>query len=218
MIERTSSALLRVIEDDLDAGRLLPGDMLDEQGLASRFEVSRTPAREALLHLAAAGVVRMVPRRGAVVQGLSPSLAVGMVELLTALESEAAGLAARRLKAEQRGALLRLHEEARPAMEQLDSAAYIAANAAFHSLIYEGARNAVLAEQLRHTRRRMLSYHRSSLGQPARVRASWQEHAVLVEAILAGDEAGARRAMREHIQSGGRVFADLVAEQECDAR
>ncbi|MCR0981132.1 GntR family transcriptional regulator [Roseomonas populi] len=214
MARRTSSALLQVIEEDLDAGRLLPGDTLDEQGLASRFDVSRTPAREALLHLAAIGLVRMVPRRGAVVQGLSPGLALGMVEVLTALEAEAAGLAARRMTGEEREWLRTLHAEARPAMQRLDTAAYMAANAAFHGAIYAGARNAVLAEQLRLTRRRMLSYHRSSLGQPARVKASWREHGALLEAVLAGNEDGARAAMRDHIQSGGRVFADLVAGHE----
>ncbi len=97
------------------------------------------------------------------------------------------------------------------AMLRLDGAAYMAANAAFHRAIYAGARNAVLAEQLRLTRRRMLSYHRSSLGQPARIRASWDEHAALLEAVRTGDEDGARAAMRAHILSGGRVFADLMA-------
>ncbi|WP_338662903.1 GntR family transcriptional regulator [Pararoseomonas sp. SCSIO 73927] len=214
MTGRTSSALLQAIEEDLDAGRLLPGDTLDERGLAIRFDVSRTPAREALLHLAAMGLVRMVPRRGAVVQGLPPGIALGMVELLTALEAEAAGLAARRMSGEERQGLRALHAAAQPAMLRLDSAAYMAANAAFHGAVYAGARNAVLSEQLRLTRRRMLSYHRGSLSQPARVKASWQEHGALLEAILSGDEAGARDAMRDHIGSGGRVFADLVAEQE----
>lgn len=107
-----------------------------------------------------------------------------------------------------------MHDEARPAMERQDSAAYMRANQAFHALLYEGARNAVLAEQVRNTRRRMLSYHRSSLSQPARLRASWQEHAVALQGILDGDEQAAREAMRAHILSGGRVFADMVAERE----
>src|SRR5882724_3081245 len=91
MRARTSDALRKEIEDDIEHGRLSPGDKLDEQTLAERFEVSRTPAREALLQLAAAGIVRLVPRQGAVVSSVSPQLAIGMVEVLTALEAEAAG-------------------------------------------------------------------------------------------------------------------------------
>ena len=97
------------LEDDIEHGRLSPGDRLDEQTLATRFEVSRTPAREALLQLAAAGIVRMVPRQGAVVSSVSPQLAIGMVEVLTALEAEAAGLAARRMSDAEKAQLGKVH-------------------------------------------------------------------------------------------------------------
>src|SRR5258708_22830381 len=106
---RTSEALRREIEDDIEHGRLSPGDKLDEQTLAERFEVSRTPAREALLQLAAAGIVRLVPRQGAVVSSVSPQLAIGMVEVLTALEAEAAWLAARRMSSTAKAHLTKLH-------------------------------------------------------------------------------------------------------------
>jgi DNA-binding GntR family transcriptional regulator len=208
---RTSESLRRELEDDIEHGRLSPGDKLDEQTLAARFEVSRTPAREALLQLAAAGIVRMVPRQGAVVAGVSAQRGVGMVEVLTALEAEAAGLAARRMSEAEKSRLAELHVASEPAVQQLDSKAYLAHNDAFHSVIYDGARNEYLAEQIRLTRRGMRFYHRSSLSQPARVRASWREHGRVLEAIQSGDEAQAQAAMREHILYGGRVFADMIA-------
>ena len=211
MRARTSDALRRELEDDIEHGRLSPGDRLDEQTLATRFEVSRTPAREALLQLAAAGIVRLVPRQGAVVTSVSPQLAIGMVEVLTALEAEAAGLAARRMSDAEKVQLEKVHLASQAAAKRLDSAAYIKNNAAFHAVIYEGARNEFLAEQIRLTRRRMRFYHRSSLYQPARLKASWQEHARVVEAIRGGDEAQAQAEMREHVLKGGRVFADLIA-------
>lgn len=208
---RTSEALRREIEDDIEHGRLSPGDKLDEQTLAERFEVSRTPAREALLQLAAAGIVRLVPRQGAVVSSVSPQLAIGMVEVLTALEAEAAGLAARRMTSIEKAQLAKLHLASQAAVKRLDSPAYIKNNAAFHAAIYDGARNEFLAEQIRTTRLRMRFYHRSSLYQPARLKASFQEHARVTEAIKSGDEALAQQLMRDHILFGGRVFADLIA-------
>jgi DNA-binding GntR family transcriptional regulator len=208
---RTSDALRRELEDDIEHGRLSPGDKLDEQTLAARFEVSRTPAREALLQLAAAGIVRLVPRQGAVVTSVSPQLAIGIVEVLTALEAEAAGLAARRMSSAEKAQLARLHLASQPAMKRQDSPAYIKNNAAFHAAIYRGARNEFLAEQIRLTRLRMRFYHRSSLYQPARLKASYQEHARVTEAIKSGDEALAQATMREHVLFGGRVFADLIA-------
>jgi DNA-binding GntR family transcriptional regulator len=208
---RTSESLRRELEDDIEHGRLSPGDRHDEQTLAARFEVSRTPAREALLQLAAAGIVRMVPRQGAVVTGVSAQRGVGMVEVLTALEAEAAGLAARRMSEAEKAKLAELHAASEPVAQQFDSKAYLAHNDAFHAVIYDGARNEYLAEQIRLTRRGMRFYHRSSLSQPARVRASWREHGRVLEAIRSGDEAQAQAAMREHILYGGRVFADMIA-------
>jgi DNA-binding GntR family transcriptional regulator len=64
---------------------------------------------------------------------------------------------------------------------------------------------------LKPTRLRMRLYHRSSLYQPARLKASFQEHARVLEAIKSGDDALAQRTMREHVLFGGRVFADLIA-------
>lgn len=211
MRPRTSEALRKELEADIERGRLSPGDRLDEQTLAARFDVSRTPAREALLQLAAAGIVRMVPRQGAVVNGVSAQLGVGMVEVLTALEAEAAALAARRMSDAEKARLAELHRASEAAVIANDSDAYIAANADFHGAIYDGARNDYMADQIRATRRGMRFYHRSSLTKPARLKASWHEHGRIVEAIRSGDEAAAQAAMREHILYGGRVFADMIA-------
>jgi DNA-binding GntR family transcriptional regulator len=211
MRARTSDALRRELEDDIEHGRLSPGDRLDEQTLATRFEVSRTPAREALLQLAAAGIVRLVPRQGAVVSSVSPQMAIGMVEVLTALEAEAAGLAARRMSSAEKAQLTKLHLACQPAIKRQDSPAYLKNNAAFHAAIYQGARNEFLAEQIRLTRLRMRFYHRSSLYQPARLKASFAEHAEVTAAIKRGDEVLAQQKMRDHVLFGGRVFADLIA-------
>lgn len=208
---RTSESLRKELEDDIEHGRLVAGDKLDEQTLAARFEVSRTPAREALLQLAAAGMVRLVPRHGAIVSGVSAQRGVGMVEVLTALEAEAAGLSARRMSDAEKARLAELHRESEDSVLRLDSAAYLKHNDAFHSAIYDGARNEYLAEQIRLTRRGMRFYHRSSLSQPARLKASWREHGAVLIAIRSGDDALAQAAMREHILYGGRVFADMIA-------
>jgi DNA-binding GntR family transcriptional regulator len=211
MHNRASDTVRKRLEQDIEQGRLSPGDKLDEQTLATRFDVSRTPAREALMQLAASGIVRMVPRHGAIVTGVSPQLVVGMIEVLTALEAEAAGLAARRMSDAEKSQLAKVHKASRAAVQQLDSAAYIENNALFHDVIYRGARNEFLAEQVRLTRRRTRFYHRDSLKHPGRLKASWNEHARVIEAIQSGDELQAQAAMREHILYGGRVFADMIA-------
>jgi DNA-binding GntR family transcriptional regulator len=64
---RRADALREQLEQDIVTGALRPGERLDEQGLAARFGVSRTPIREALMQLAMVGLVTLQPRRGAFV-------------------------------------------------------------------------------------------------------------------------------------------------------
>ncbi|WGR93063.1 GntR family transcriptional regulator [Bradyrhizobium sp. ISRA443] len=81
------------LEGEIAAGALQPGTHIDERSIGERFGISRTPAREVLVELSAAGLVRFVPRRGAVVISMAPQEIVSMVEVLVALEGEAASLA-----------------------------------------------------------------------------------------------------------------------------
>jgi DNA-binding GntR family transcriptional regulator len=207
---KVSRSLKTEIEDDLTTGRLVPGDRLDEQMLADRFGVSRTPAREALLQLEAAGLVEFVPRRGAVVLGVSAELAVAIMESQTALESELAGLAARRMTREEKAAITSVHQQCCEYIGNEDIAGYIKGNETFHELIYSGARNAYMADLVRTIGRRVRLIRRRALERPSRLPLSWQEHDAILAAIKHGDEPSAREAMRLHMLSGGTVFADIV--------
>jgi len=208
---RVSEQLRRQIEMEIALGTLRPGDHLDEQTLAKRFKVSRTPAREVLLQLAANGIVRFVPRRGAVIVAMSPQLAVGMVEVLTALEAEAAALAARRMSTAERDALRDLHLKTLTFVDAQENNRYIQANDVFHKSIYDGARNAYLSDKVKETRSKMRFFRHRSLTHSTRLRASWNEHAKVVDAIARGSELDAYQAMRSHISVGGTVFADMVS-------
>jgi DNA-binding GntR family transcriptional regulator len=59
---KAAEQISRAIEDAVRAGALLPGDPINEAELCSRYKVSRTPVREALLQLEARGLVTSLPR------------------------------------------------------------------------------------------------------------------------------------------------------------
>src|SRR5438105_6431078 len=63
--------LALVIEEAIVSGELEPGTVLRQEQLSERFQVSRTPVREALRRLAALGLVSFEPNRGVRVRTLS---------------------------------------------------------------------------------------------------------------------------------------------------
>lgn len=206
-----SDKIRQAIEAEISTGRLTAGARIDEQALMERFEVSRTPAREALLQLMSAGLVVSVPRQGAVVAGLSAPEYIAMLEVLVELEGLAARLSARRMPAVLREELRAAHEACRKAAERDDSGAYAAANQLFHEAIYDGSLNDVLARQLRAMRLRMRQPQGSLFDRPGRIRNSLAEHQMVLEAILQGDEEAAYRTMTSHISVGGNTYADAIA-------
>jgi DNA-binding GntR family transcriptional regulator len=199
------------IETQIADGHLRPGARLDEKKLCERFHVSRTPVREALLQLASVGLVTFLPRQGAIVAKKSVKDIVAMWEVLTGLEGLAAEIAARRMTAEARARMVKLHKASSASVTSGDVASYDQANRQLHELIYDGTQNDYLAQHVKDIRRRLQVYRRLPFERPGGLDRSFQGHSKVVEAILAGDEKGANAAMKEHV-SGGLTFLDFVAQ------
>lgn len=199
------------IENGIVTGEFEPGERLDEVQLATRFGVSRTPIREALMQLSAIGLVEIRPRRGTVVVDPGPERVYEMFEVMAELEGMAGALAARRHTEEDRSALLAAHDKCEAAAGSEDPDGYYYENEAFHFAIYAASHSAFLAEQCTVLHRRLRPYRRLQLRVRNRVKVSLGEHAEIVAAILAGDAEGARSLLRKHIAVQGDRFSDLVA-------
>lgn len=196
----TRSESLRLqIADEIVSGALEPGTPLDEQELATRFGVSRTPVREAIRQLSASGLVSVRPHRGAVVALPTPSQLDDMFEAMAELEALCAGLAARNMTVPERRRLETLHNELRLLVHEGDPASYHETNEAFHAAIYAGSHNGYLAELTLMTRIRVAPFRRAQFRATGRLGGSYQEHDLIVQAILRGDQTGAVEAMRAHI-------------------
>src|SRR5215470_15151088 len=95
--EKTATLVIKKIRDGILDDVFKPGDWLPEVDLAKRFEVSRSPIREALQALEKEGTVIAEPYKGAVVKPLSPEEAVDIAELRLAVITLAAKAAYRHL-------------------------------------------------------------------------------------------------------------------------
>lgn len=210
--QRLSEQLREAIEEEVATGRLKPGTHLDEQELAERFGVSRTPIRETLSLLAGEGLVEIRPRRGAVVATLSPQRLVEMFEVMAELEAMCARLAARRAKDSELSRLQDLHTRCAQAAQDQDPDAYFYANEDFHQAIYAASHNDYLTEQAGALQRKLRPYRRLQLRVRNRMQRSLQEHAGVLESIRAADPEQAALQLRNHVVVQGDRFADLLAE------
>ena len=214
-VERKSTTrsehVREMIEEGIATGQFPPGMRLDEVELAQRFDVSRTPLREALFQLASAGIVEMQPRRGTVVAEVSPHRMVEMFEVMGELEAMCGRLAARRMLPPEHERLLAAHRACEAAREASDPDAYYYENECFHHIIYEGSHNGFLEQQASALHRRLRPYRRLQLRVRDRMPTSLREHEGVVQAILAGDAELTAQRLRDHVVVQGQRFADLVA-------
>lgn len=209
---KASERIRRIIETQIAEGELLPGDPIDEENLMARFGVSRTPVREALLQLKAEHLVDSVPRGGVIVAKMDFSQLLSCWELLSDLEGLCARYACERMTNQERQALLEAHQAAREVAEQENEMAWRQANRSFHEILYAGARNPYLRQEILRMRIRTSAYRNHSFGVVGRVRNAYQYHDRITQAILANDPDAAAKAARAHLNPSEGVPAlfDLI--------
>lgn len=196
------------LKDEILSNRMPPGFQAPEPEIALRLGMSRTPVREALIRLEAEGLVELAPRRGARVLPIRAEDMQEIYEILTALESDAAAALARRmLDADALAPLSAATKDMEEALEREDRDAWAEADDRFHRTLLE-----------LHGNRRLRSFVQSISDQAHRARIatlrlrdmpkrSTEDHRDILEALLAGNEDGARKACRAHRR---RAAVELV--------
>lgn len=208
VVQRLRDAL----EDGIINGEFDPGEQLDIPSLASRFQVSRTPVREAIQQLSTSGLVTIIPKRGSFVSQVGLAELIQMFEVMAELEGMCGRLAARRIEMDQLQAL----EEALHACERAAGRGaadeYYYENAIFHTCIYNASHNQFLAGEAQRLRLRLKPYRRLQLRVSDRVNRSLEEHLAIFEAIRRGDGGAAEQLLRDHVLIQGERFSDLAAQ------
>lgn len=192
-------------------GHLPPGARLDENELANRFGVSRTPVREAIKVLIAIGLAEMRGRQGASVAMPSISTLLEMFEMMAMLEGMCAGFAARRSTAAERARLREIHAELVDACEVGEPERFYQVNARFHDTIYEASHTSFVSEQTWQLRRRLAPYRLQVTYQPERMSSTLSEHMQIIEAIEAADARAATAAASDHVRLLGDNLSDFIA-------
>jgi DNA-binding GntR family transcriptional regulator len=193
------------LRDQVFERQLAPGSYIDELALATQWQISRTPLREALKVLAAEGLVELVPRRGCRVVELTDADAEQLFPVMAMLEGRCALEATQRATTDDLAQLQRLHDGLERHAAARDVDGYYRVNHHFHSLVQALAANRWLDRATGDLRRFMRLWRGRQLKLPGRIEASINEHRVLLDAMLQRDAPRAERAMHDHL------MAQLVA-------
>lgn len=194
MSERVYSSVRELII----SGALPPGSWLVETEVAEQFDVSRTPVREALRRLIDENMVAHDPYRGAVVRSVDVKEAAEIGEIHEVHDGLAARLAALRVDDEGLARLDNLLASMRTSIAANDWGATVAANTAFHELIYELAENDRLKTMSRTLQDSMRRFSGASFTDPDRAVQILAEHERCVDTLRSRDPDKAERAAREH--------------------
>lgn len=171
----------RILNGEFEQGtRLVEGRISEEMG------VSRMPVREALRELAAEGLVKIIPRRGATVSMPAADQKMDLIEVRATLEALNARLAARRKDPERIEELQRILAAGEADIEKSDFSEMLAHNDAFHTALGEVSGNMTLQDLIRTLRDQTSMLFKQD--DPVKVRATWREHADILRAVIAGDE------------------------------
>ena len=194
-----SQTISNQLGEEIIRHQLQPGTRLDEQSLATRFGVSRSPVRDALRQLAATRLVDYVPHRGFSVVAVDPHELDELFEAAGEVESLCARLCALRAGPAERKRIEMIHHSAVRAASAGDAKVYSALNEDLHRSIYAGAHNTTLDEVARGLRQRLAPFRSMMFFTlDNRMQHSNAEHQGLVEALLAQDGDVAGRAMHDH--------------------
>lgn len=208
---RRADKIALALEQMIFDGTFADGDRLDEVQLADRFEVSRTPIREAFQRLALSGLVEAVPRRGVFVRHPGPVELLEMFEVMAELEAICARLAATRITDAALAELHATNDRCNAAVEMRDSDRYYLENERFHAILYRQSGNGFLEQECLRLHKRLQPFRRMQLRLRGRLRQSMGEHEAIVAALEAGDGEAAARAIRDHVAVQGEKFHHLMA-------
>lgn len=194
------------------SGELEPRSRVNEAMLCARFDISRTPLREAIKLLAAEGLLELLPNRGARIAALSPGEIEEVLEVIGALEGAAGELACSRITDAEVEALEVLQEEMEAAWHQQDPVAYFALNKQIHEAIMHASRNAALQSVYATMSGRIQRARYSASKTPEQWADAIQDHVEMLKLLRARDGAALGSLMRRHLRSKKPIISAAFGE------
>ncbi|MEM5402968.1 MULTISPECIES: GntR family transcriptional regulator [Paraburkholderia] len=189
-----------------------PGERLVERSLCEILGVSRTVVREVLRHLETEGLVDSIPNQGPIVAVLDFDTAAEIYEIRALLEGEAAMACAQhadeRIVADLAGFIDRIQA----AFEAQDHPAVRTLTTAFYERMFVAGQKRVAWEIVQSLTARINRLRALTIASDDRGRQAVDEMHRILNAIQAGNAAGAREAAIAHVDRVAEIARKLLAQ------
>lgn len=192
-------------------GEMVAGSSHSIYRMADELGVSRTPVREAVLRLSDHGLVSIERNRGFRVRGVTAADVQEVFELRMLIEVPTAAYAARFADDAVRAVLTDTMAAMRVAAAAGDEASYTEHDRALHANIGEVMGNARVQVEVERLRDSTQVKGVSTIGRSRSMIDVAEEHAPIVDAVLAGDPENAAARMADHLESTGSLLMRQVA-------
>lgn len=194
-------------------GELQPGERLMEIQLAEKMGVSRTPIREAIRKLAEEGLVTLIPRKGAVVAGISKKMLTDVLQVRMTLEKMAYECAFENITAADLDRLSGMEKVFEEAVREGDLVRIAEADESFHFVIYDAADNDKLKELLNNLRENMYRY-RMEYSKDIDTRKSLiEEHRQIFDSFVKGDFSRGLSVVERHIKNQETAVLNKLSQE-----
>lgn len=200
--------IVNTLEMEIIQGHLKPKEHLTGTGISKRFNISRTPVREAMRVLESTGFVVFSPFKGWRVKEVSMEEVREAYVIRAHLASLTAELACQNLTNANLELLEKILGEMNVAVQHADVVVYFDLNVRFHHVIERAAGNGTLAKIMESIDKMTLRYRFLSLSLSGRLKASFNEHSMMVKAFRERDSKEVATIAKESALSSGKLLVE----------
>ncbi len=148
------------LRHEMNSGKIKPGSFLNLNELSRDLGMSKTPLRDALLHLEAEGFVTFFPRKGVMVNVLTLEKIRDLYEIIGALEAQTIHSTGELITIKDIDHMEKLNEEMRQALEQDDFPLFYEKNLAFHDVYLNLSVNQEMVHTVQILKQRLYDFPR----------------------------------------------------------
>ena len=211
------SAVADKLRDQIIRGEIPEGAQLRQDAIATQYQVSRIPVREALRQLEAEGLIAIVPNRGAIVPALSPADIEELFSIRALLEPAVLKLSIPHLTDEdlsEADSVLRTYVSELRRQDHLSTWGRL--NWQFHSILYSRANQPRFLSIIRNVNNSGERYTRLQLYLTHGVKRANEEHHRILDLCRQRDVEAACDLLQEHIRHAGDSLKEVLEQKRAE--